>query len=904
MTDRTHQVIDATHRRMVFGYRVALITLTLVIVAIAGLTGHYVEAQSDDITVTILAGRQRFFAEDIALRSHELVTASDSQRHDILQELDHSINEMQSVHDQLLSDAATGTILPGSPDHILPLYAQPPMLLDQQVKDFLAHARSIIALPPGRLAATQPDLAALLAAAHGRLMTSFGTALGAYLAQTESQSALLDRLVLGLSACALLILAIVALAVLRPAIAYVAQAQRRLIELNTLKGDFLANMSHEIRTPMNGIFGMTELLMDSQLNPRQQHYIRTLQNSADHLLGLINDILDFSKLEAGQMKLDPVRFDLLATIEDVMELLAPPAREKGLEILLHYVPGTPRFVTADPGRLRQVLFNLIGNATKFTDRGYVMVQVEVLPPAVAPDHRFWLKMRVEDTGIGIPAEKLASLFEKFMQVESGSNRARQGTGLGLAISRNLIRLMGGDIAVESQPGKGTAFNWQIPLNDAIAPVPTLDIAATLAGRRILLVDDLAPNRVLYKETLNAAGFDCLVAENAEEALSVLAHEHARGRGVDAIVTDYMMPHTNGVELTRLLRADQLYSKLPVIILSSVGGHGLLKQFDDAGANACLTKPATQQQLVDTLTHVLTAAARGETRGIIAADGGWSGQKSPAQTERLQGARILLVEDNRVNAEITSEMLTQFGCRVTVAENGKLAVETVRTELFDLILMDCQMPEMDGFEAAIHITAMKKAGQIAPVPIVALTANALKGDRERCLDSGMDDYISKPMRKATLEAILLKWLPPAAAPATQQALTFKPAATSQSVPAPAPPSPQGFNAEAFTTAQAMLGGKFGLVLSYYLEDAETYIGRIEQSVTGNDLDGAIVPAHTLKSSSRQLGADAIADFAARIEQAARGHQQGVDFEDIAVLLPAMRIALTDLKPYFRAAGGQA
>jgi CheY-like chemotaxis protein len=356
----------------------------------------------------------------------------------------------------------------------------------------------------------------------------------------------------------------------------------------------------------------------------------------------------------------------------------------------------------------------------------------------------------------------------------------------------------------------------------------------------------------------------------------------------------MMPKGDGIQLTQKIRSTPLFQNLPILILSSAGEQGLVKRFDEAGANACLAKPVTRQRLFDVLTEILSATSQGKKQNIITTDA-----RDPAQSRRLiardrpfYGMQILLVEDNRVNLEITNEMLTQFGCQVTMAENGKQAIECARTHIYDLIFMDCQMPEMDGFEAARHIVSLKAGGHIAPVPIVAFTANALRGDRERCLESGMDDYLMKPVRKTNLEAILFKWLNPkidqrAAAKIENKKTEEREAARKSTVKQSS--SAIYFDPSAFADAQTALGSKFHIVLSYYVEDAQSYIDRIAEAIQKNDLKAVIAPAHTLKSSSRQLGAIALADLAARAELAARSNSSDDVIEDMPALLASMRNA---------------
>lgn len=895
--------MNGTRKRIKYSYRLSVGLIALTIMLVAFITDYLVRHQVHNAEDLRLSGRQRTISQRIGLLVYQLANTPETLRGVLLQELDTALNDFQKGHEFLLGNVRENANEWGHDHTLLRMYLEPPLMVDAQVRDYVARVRGIIRLSPAEITLAQPDVISVVATSKGRLMES----LNAITAQQEHdilrRFALLHDVVVVLSCLALLMLAGVALLILRPAINYLQEAQEKLQELNALKGDFLTNMSHEIRTPMNGIFGMTELLMDSSLNARQQHYVRTLQNSADHLLGLINDILDFSKLEAGEMKLDPIRFNLHATIEDVLEILSPRAREKQLELLLRYAPDVPQFIVSDPGRTRQVLFNLIGNAIKFTDRGYVMVHVE----RVGEDRLGGvpsLKIRVEDTGIGIAESKIGGLFEKFVQVETGSARARQGTGLGLAISRNLVQLMHGTLSVTSTPGVGTVFTWQLPLTDASEPARPFTPPKNLDGKRLLLVDDLSPNRALFKETLVMAGASCLVAENAAEARSLLAYEYDRGRTIDAVLTDYMMPQEDGLQFARRLKADASFAHLPIVVLTSVGDQGLIKKLADTGVNACLTKPVSRQQLIDTIVHVLDAGAHGIKLPLITGESStaMSVNRLLTRERSLYGTHILLVEDNRVNLEITTEILSRLGCKVSTAESGMEALDQVRKHAFDLIFMDCQMPEMDGFEAARRIVSMKAAGEVAPVPIVALTANALKGDRERCLESGMDDYLSKPVRKANLEAILLKWLRSKLEEQEKSNPTTPPLPLVPTPLAPAAPLPaitDGLDEATFINAREMLGDKLGMVITYYLEDAENFIGRMQEAVHKQDPNAMVLPAHTLKSSSRQLGANQLAELAARVEMSARTITNG-GMEDVASLVVAMQAELGRIRPYLESA----
>ncbi|HEU0117423.1 MAG TPA: ATP-binding protein, partial [Alphaproteobacteria bacterium] len=535
----------APPRQHVFAsYRNVLLLVVASIVVMAVLGGLLVSEHVKAVEYDYLADHETLLVQRVTFLTQRLATAEPSERNSILQKIRSYLTEMEKIYGVLSTNGNHDTLLN------LPIVGEDsaPLQISVQIKNFFQIAHKVLGLTPDQISLQQPDVAALIAGPEAGLMQALEKADELRTEQMDDYFYVLYG-VLGLTAFfAIMMLGIANTLMLRPAMNYVMRAQQRLNELNQLKGDFLANMSHEIRTPMNGIFGMTELLRDSELNPRQHHYVKTLQNSADHLLGLINDILDFTKIGAGHMKLDPVRFDLRKTSEEVLELLSTRAREKNLELLLHYPPGTPHIIFADPGRIRQVLFNLIGNAIKFTDKGYVMLHIDLRHEGKELDCQWWLRARIEDTGIGIPEDKVHMLFEKFMQVESGSTRARQGTGLGLAISRDLVHLMDGTISVESKPGKGTTFTWEIPISEASEPEASISHIGVLEGRRILIVDDLEPNRYLFKETLTAAGAECLLAENVGEALSLLDYEDHCGRKIDALMTDYLMPNKNGLQL--------------------------------------------------------------------------------------------------------------------------------------------------------------------------------------------------------------------------------------------------------------------------------------------------------------------------------------------------------------------
>lgn len=627
-------------------------------------------------------------------------------------------------------------------------------------------------------------------------------------------------------------------------------------EAAKIKSDFLANMSHEIRTPLNAVIGLAHLALKTELSPRQRDYLQKIQQSGQHLLGIINDILDFSKIEAGKLTIEYTDFELDKLLDNVADLIAEKATHKGLELIFDLAPDVPLKLVGDPLRISQILINFANNAVKFTEHGEVTVIVRVRERT---EKNILLWFGIQDTGIGLDEEQKNYLFQSFQQADSTISRKYGGTGLGLAISKRLAQLMGGEVGVESVKNKGSTFWFTTRLAPSETQERKLILRADLSGKRILVADDNDHARLVLKELLENMSFAATTCASAAEAISLIQDAADQDKPFEVVLLDWRMPDLNGIDAAKQIKELNLANPPHIVLVTAYGRDEIVRAAESIGVRDIVLKPVNTSLLFDTLASLFHARHADTKKQDLAA------VNSPTILATLKGARILLAEDSKINQQVTSELLAEVGLQIEIAENGLQALEMAQANHYDLILMDMQMPEMDGLEAT---RALRVLPALSYLPIIAMTANAMESDKVRCLEAGMNDFVTKPINPDELWATLLRWLKPTPVQNTTHLNPEKKLFADEETPTKLPDKIDGLDLAAGLHHVLNKKKLYRQLLTSFIAEQGNICADLDNALTQGDMKTAERLTHTLKGMAGNLGANQLQEDASLLEQAIR------------------------------------